>query len=155
MLTTQRKPSPKSVYLYPERNLKYLQYLTTKVYYPSLLQALIRFLKLVKMWLMVWDAFLVPNYNSTLPSKERTLTLIVSFDVSALFTNIPVSGALEVMNGKLASHLHKKNHKPSLNTPTTFQKIKFLELVLITYVLNTSFTNNFREQPQVHHSPQA
>ena len=44
VLTIQRRSSPKSVYMYPEKNLKCLQCPTKKVWYPSLLQARNRFL---------------------------------------------------------------------------------------------------------------
>ena len=64
----------KSQVQYPEKNLKCLQYPTKKVWFPCLLQARIRFLKLIEMCLMVMDAFLVPNTISKLilvlqPSK--------------------------------------------------------------------------------------
>ena len=61
VLTIQRRPSLKSVYMYPKKNLKCLQCPTAKVWYSSLLQARNRFLQIIQMCLMVLDAFLVPH----------------------------------------------------------------------------------------------
>ena len=60
MLTIQRRQSPKSVYMYPRKNVKSLQCPTTKVWYPGLLQARNRFLQIIQMCSMILDAFLVP-----------------------------------------------------------------------------------------------
>ena len=56
--TTQRRPSPKSVFMYPKKSLKFS---SAKVWYPSLLQARKKFLPIIQMFLMVLDTFLVPH----------------------------------------------------------------------------------------------
>ena len=54
VLTIQRRPSPKLMFMFPDKNLQFLQCLTK---FPSLLQAQVRFLLLTQMCLIVVDAF--------------------------------------------------------------------------------------------------
>ena len=80
--------------------------------------------------------------------EEETL---VSFDVSALFTSIPVPVALQVINSKISTCTNFTN---VCKIPTE----KFIKL--LEFTLTNSFSastrnsiNNYREQPWVHLSP--
>ena len=48
VLTIQRRPSPKLMFMFPDKSLQFLQCLTAKVKFPSLLQAKMRFLLLTQ-----------------------------------------------------------------------------------------------------------
>ena len=45
---------------------------------------------------------------------------LISFDVSALFTNIPVPAALEFINGKFPEHITRKEWKTFMNIAASY-----------------------------------
>ena len=79
---------------------------------------------------------------------EKTL---VSFDVSALFTSIPVPAALQVINSKISPCTNFTN---VCKIPTE-KFIKLLEFTLTTAssASTRNSINNYRVQPWVHPSP--
>ena len=74
---------------------------------------------------------------------------LISFDVSALFTSIPVPVALEVINRKLTAQILQEGLRTSWNILTSSPKINYhtlLELVLNNCVF--SFQHKFYKQLQ-------
>ena len=72
---------------------------------------------------------------------------IVSFDVSALFTSIPVPVASEVINTKLISHISQEGPQAFLEHPHNIPKdniISLLDLILNNCVF--SFQHKFYKQ---------
>ena len=80
--------------------------------------------------------------------EEETLA---SFDVSALFTSIPVPVALQVINSKISTCTNFMN----VCKIHTVKFIKFLEFTLTNciFCFNMKFYKHYRVQPWVHLSP--
>ena len=100
----------------------------------------------------VWTFRLGIFINNLFVKDSKGLSIntdetLVSFDVSALFTSIPVPVALEVINKKLTDHISQEVIEVFMEQSHHIQKDKFitlLELVLNNCVF--SFQQKFYKQ---------